>query len=47
MQLHMYAKSIGILAKGYLTISLITPLGLQGIIDGVKTTIQKTNQTTI
>ena len=39
MQLHMHAKAIRILAKGYLPISLITPLKLQEIIDDVKTAI--------
>ena len=39
----MYAKAIGILAKGYLPISLIPPSKLQGIIYSVQTTIHKTN----
>ena len=39
----MYAKAIRILAKGYLPISLITPLRLQKILNEVKTVIQKTN----
>ena len=43
LQPHMYAKAIRILAKGYLPISLITPLRLQEILDEVKTVIQKTN----
>ena len=43
MQLCIYAKAIRILAKGYLPISLITPLRLQGILDEVKTAILMTN----
>ena len=43
MQLHIYAKAIRILAKGYLLISLITPSRLKEILDKVKTAIQKTN----
>ena len=39
----MYAKAIRILAKGYLPISLITPLRLQEILNEVKTAILKTN----
>ena len=35
-QLPIYAKAVRILAKGYLPISLITPLKLQEIIDSVK-----------
>ena len=42
-QLHMYAEAIGILAKGYLLISLITPLKLIEILEGLKATITKTN----
>ena len=40
-QLHMYAGAIKILAKGYLPISLITPLKLKEILYVVKTTIRK------
>ena len=32
-QLHIYAKAVRILAKGYLPISLVTPLKLQEILD--------------
>ena len=39
----MYVKAIIILPKGYLPISLITPLRLQDILDEVKTAVQKTN----
>ena len=35
-QLRIYAKAARILAKGYLTILLITPLKLQEILDSVK-----------
>ena len=42
-QLHIYAKTIRILAKGYLPISLIMPIKLKEILDAVKATIQKTN----
>ena len=42
-QLHIYATSIRILAKGYLPISLITPSKLREILSGVKTAIRKTN----
>ena len=42
-QLHIHAKAIRILAKGYLSILLIMPIKLKEIIDAVKTTIQKTN----
>ena len=38
----MYAEVVGILAKGYLPISLITSLKLKEILDAVKTTIRKT-----
>ena len=43
LQLHIYAKTLRILAKGYLPISLITPLKLQEILDSVKETLIKTN----
>ena len=39
----MYAKVNRILAKGYLPISLKTPLKIQDILDAVKTAIRKTN----
>ena len=42
-QLHIYAKAIRILAKGYLLISLITPYKLQEIIHSVKETLTKSN----
>ena len=42
VQLCIHAKAIRILAKGYLPISLITPLRLQNILDEVKTAVQKT-----
>ena len=44
-QLHIYTKTvrIGILAKGYLPISLITPYKLQEIINSVKETLTKSN----
>ena len=40
-QLHIYAKAIRVLAKGYLSISLITPYKLQEIINLVKETLIK------
>ena len=42
-QLHIYAKVIRILAKGYLPISLVTPLKLKEILASVKATPTKTN----
>ena len=42
-QLHIYAKVVRILAKGYLPILLITPLKLQEILNSVKDTLTKTN----
>ena len=42
-QLHIYTKTVRILAKGYLPISLITPLKLQEIIDSIKEMLIKTN----
>ena len=42
-QLHIYATSIRIFAKGYLPISLITPSKLREILNIVKTAIRKTN----
>ena len=41
LQLHIYAKTVRILAKGYLPISLIMPLKLQEILDSVKETLIK------
>ena len=43
LQLHIYAKAVRILAKGYLPISLVTLLKLQEILDLVKETLIKTN----
>ena len=43
MQLCMYAKTIRILAKGYLPFSLLTPLKLQEILNAVMAAIGKTN----
>ena len=42
-QLYIYAKVIRILANGYLTILLITPLNLKEILTSVKETLIKTN----
>ena len=42
-QLHNYAKAIRIMAKGYLPISLITPLKLKEILASVKEKLIKTN----
>ena len=42
-QLHIYATSIRIWAKGYLPISLITPSKLREILSEVKIAIRKTN----
>ena len=42
-QLHIYATSIRILAKGYLPISLIAPSKLREILNYVKSAIRKTN----
>ena len=42
-QLHIYAKAIRILAKGYLLISLITPLKLQEILYSIKEMLTKIN----
>ena len=42
-QLHIYATSIRILAKGYSPISLITPSKLREILSDIKTGIRKTN----
>ena len=42
-QLYVYTSAIRILAKGYLSISLVTPSKLREIPNEVKTAIQKTN----
>ena len=42
-QLHIYAKAVRMLAKGYLPILFMTPLKLQEIVDSVKETLIKTN----
>ena len=42
-QLHIYAKAVRILAKGYLPISLITPYKLWEIINSIKDTLIKSN----
>ena len=42
-QLQVHAKAIRILVKGYLSISLITPLKLKELINVVSTTVRKTN----
>ena len=42
-QLHVYASTIRILAKGYLPIPLVTPSKLREILNEVKTAIWKTN----
>ena len=42
-QLHIYATSIRIFAKGYLPISLVTPSKLREILNDIKTAIRKTN----
>ena len=42
-QLHNYTKAIRILAKGYLPITLVTPLKLQEILVSIKETLTKTN----
>ena len=39
----MYVEAVRILAKGYLSISLKTPLKLKEILDTVRTTIRKMN----
>ena len=40
-QLHIYAKAVRILAKGYLPISLITPLKLHEILNSIKEMLTK------
>ena len=42
-QLHINVSGIRILAKGYLPISLITPLTLKEILNAVRITVRKTN----
>ena len=42
-QLHIHTKGSRILAKGYLPISLITPLKLKEILNMVRTTVRKKN----
>ena len=42
-QLHLYTTSIRILAKGYLSTSLITPSKLKEILNEIKIAIRKTN----
>ena len=42
-QLHIYTTAIRVLAKGYLPISLITPLKLKEILSEVRIAIRKTN----
>ena len=42
-QLRIHTKAIRILAKGYLPISLITPLKLKEILNTLRTTVRKTN----
>ena len=42
-QLHIHALAISILAKGYLTNTLVTPSKLRGILSEVRKTLQITN----
>ena len=42
-QLCMYTEAVRVLTKGYLPVSLVTPLKLKEILDAVKTTIRKMN----
>ena len=42
-QLHKSAKAVRLLAKGYLSISLVTPLKLQEILSSIKEVLIKTN----
>ena len=44
LQLHIYAKAVRVLAKGYLPISLVTPLKLQEILDSVKKLLLRLTQ---
>ena len=46
-QLHIHTEAIRILAKRHPPILLITPLKLKGILNAVRTTVRKTNQTMI
>ena len=46
-QLHIYVKAIRILAKGYLSFSLITPLRLREILTTVKQNLIKPTWTMI
>ena len=39
----IHTKAIRILPRGYIPISLITPIKLKEILEAVKTTVQKTN----
>ena len=43
VQLCIYATAIRIFAKGYLPVSLITPLKLNEILNEVRNTVRKTN----
>ena len=43
LQLCIYTKAVRILAKGYMPISLVTPLKLKDILDWIKETLIKTN----
>ena len=43
-QLKMYTKVIGILSKGYLPISLLSPSKLEEILNEVKRALKKTNK---
>ena len=43
IQLPIYANAIRIMAKGYLPISLFTPLKLKKILNAVRNTVRKTN----
>ena len=42
-QLYIYANAIRVLAKGYLPITLITPLKFKEILNAVRNTVRKTN----
>ena len=41
--MHIYANTIRVLAKGYLPISLVTPLKLKEILKAVRNTVRETN----
>ena len=43
LQIHIYVQAVRILVKGYLSISLLTPLKLQEILKSVKDMLTKTN----